>query len=574
MIVADISSGEQSNVFTLGQPQVRVRLQNWKPGVLTGKLACRLTDAAGDLIEQFERPITIDSSAGLAVPLKTERFGLYTLAAKLTLSDGADRAEQMVLARLPAAKDLSEKQKLASPYGLNVHSGSKIVLEPFRKAGIVWFREYAFEYDWLLRAKGEDGKYAGWPYYPKIVAAYQQSGGKCLPVIQHSIKPPVVVNGKAAGRIGPDRQWTREICSLVNAFPELSHWELSNEYDLPADNYKPEEAIDWANYRAYHRQFANILDLLGGGELVAVENGRAGIWPQRVRRCVQSGDFDHIAVVNSHHYCGADPPETNLANFNMGTETHLPSFLFDELRAVKRAAQVDGKCRQSWLTEFGWDTLAGPVVSPYQQAVYLPRAWMVAMAAGTDKAFWFYNFDASKAVQFFDGCGLLSANGEPKLSLCSLAGLTSVLPNPVYVGDLDAGPNTCGYVFRNDGKLVAALWTIQGDNGPTVNFQAEKVLDYLGNKLQPGPVRLSMAPVYAVGLSAGDRWRRQTAYSLETPHMMTATAGDPVRLVVRVDNRRASPIAAHLELALPEGWKAATSEVAVNVAQGKSRMSN
>ncbi len=61
------------------------------------------------------------------------------------------------------------------------------------------------------------------------------------------------------------------------------------------------------------------------------------------------------------------------------------------------------------------------------------------MAAGTDKAFWFYNFDAPDPKQFFDGCGLLSAKGEPKLSLCSMAGLTSVLPNPIYVGDLDAG---------------------------------------------------------------------------------------------------------------------------------------
>ena len=214
----------------------------------------------------------------------------------------------------------------------------------------------------------------------------------------------------------------------------------------------------------------------------------------------------------------------------MGSEDKLPSLLFDELRAVKRAAQADGKPRQSWLTEFGWDTLAGPVVSAYQQAVYLPRAWMTAMAAGTDKAFWFYNFDAADPKQFFDGCGLLTAKGEPKLSLCAMAGLTSVLPNPVYVGDLDAGPNTCGYVFRNDDKLVASLWTIEGDEGPAVQFRAERVQDYLGNPIEAGPVRLSMAPVYAVGLSTSDVWYKQTAYSLETPRLVPATAGDSVRL--------------------------------------------
>ena len=136
----------------------------------------------------------------------------------------------------------------------------------------------------------------------------------------------------------------------------------------------------------------------------------------------------------------------------MGCEGKPPSLLFDDLRAVKRAAQADGKNRESWLTEFGWDTLAGPVVSPYEQAVYLPREWMMAMAAGIDKAFWFYNFDAPNPKQFFDGCGLLAANGEPKLALCSMAGLTNVLPNPKYIGDLDAGENTRGYVFSNGGS--------------------------------------------------------------------------------------------------------------------------
>ena len=407
------------------------------------------------------------------------------------------------------------------------------------------------------------------PISPRSSAAYLAAGAKCLPVLQGSIKAPQVANGKVTGRIGPDRTWTREICNVINAFPEISHWELSNEYDLPADHYKAEEQIDWANYRAYHRQFAEILNLLGGGELVAVENGRAGIWPKRTLRCVQSGDFARIAVVNSHHYCGTEPPETCLSNFNMGSEDKLPSLLFDDLRAVKRSASADGKARQSWLTEFGWDTLAGPVVSPYQQAVYLPRAWMMAMAAGTDKAFWFYNFDAADPKQFFDGCGLLTAKGEPKLSLCSLAGLTSVLPNPVYVGDLDAGPNTCGYVFRNGDKLVAALWTIEGDEGPTVRFQARAVQDYLGNPIAGDAVRLTMAPVYAVDLSKSDVWYKQTAYSLETPHLVPATAGDSVRLVVRVSNHRSEPIAGRLKLVLPEGWTAETAEVPVRVAPGE-----
>ncbi len=103
--------------------------------------------------------------------------------------------------------------------------------------------------------------------------------------------------------------------------------------------------------------------------------------------------------------------------------------------------------------------------------------------------------------------------------------------------------DTCGYVFRNDGKLVASLWTIEGDDGPTAHFQAERIQDYLGNPIEGKSVRLTMAPVYAVGLSKSDVWYKQTAYSLDTPHMVPATAGDVVRVLVRVDNHREEPIA-------------------------------
>jgi hypothetical protein len=567
----ELSTGEEANVFTSTAPVVKIRLKNWKAGELTGKLACQLSEAGGQEVQRFEQPLTVASSATLSSPLKAQRFGLYTLNARVTLSDGTDRTERMTLARLPAGRSLTEAEKLASPYGLNVHSGSKIVIHPFQKAGLVWFREYAFAYDWVVRARGDDGKYGGWPYYPKIVGAYTDAGLKCLPVIQKSIEPPAVSGGKVTGRIGPDRSWTREVASLVMAFPQITHWELSNEYDLPGANWKAEEMIGWANYRAYHKQFANILEIMGGGELTAVENGRAGIWPERLRRCVESGDFDKIAVVNVHHYCGTDAPEANVSNFNMGTESRLPSLLFDDLRAVKRAAQADGKKRQSWLTEFGWDTLAGPVVSPLEQAVFLPRAWMMAMAAGTDKAFWFYNFDAPNPKQFFDGCGLLDAKSEPKLALCALAGLTSVLPNPRFVGDLEAGTNTCGYVFEDSGKLVASLWTIQGNDGPTVQFQAEQLRDYLGNLVSRQTARLTLAPVYAVGLSKKDRWFKQTAYSLETPHLVPAAAGDLVRPRVRVTNNRAESITCQIKLVLPEGWTAEQSAASASVAPGSSQ---
>jgi hypothetical protein len=558
---------DEDGVFAGDTPRVRCQIRNWKSGLLTGRAICQVADEAGNVVATQNFSVSVDSVDSYVLPLAVEKYGRYTFKATLSLSDGTECRQATAFAKLPPVKELTPAEKMASPYGLNVHSAERMVIDPFKKAGILWFREYAFNWDWVLRAKGKDNRYAGWPYYDKMVQSYHDAGVNILPVIQGSLKAPEVKSGKVV-RIGPDELWTREMASLMLAFPEVTHWELSNEYDL--SGAKTERLCDWANYRAYHRQFSDILSIIGGPTKVAVENGRAGIWPKRVKDCVSSGDFDKIGVVNSHHYCGTDAPEMNYENYNMGFDASEQQLgcLYDLLRAVKQAAQTDGRKRESWLTEFGWDTLAGPVVSPYEQAVFLPRAWMLAMAAGTDKAFWFYNFDAPDPKAFFDGCGLLAADGSPKLSLCSLAGMTSILRAPHFIGSLNAGDNTWGYVFESEGKYIASLWTIKGDNGPLEHFKAGQLYDYLGNKLPGNTVRLTMAPVYAVGLDRSDIWWKQTSYSLKTPLLVGASAGDVVRPILTINNDRSEPIDAKISLVLPAGWKAAQPEISIFVKPG------
>ena len=567
LLSIDFTTGVEGNVFNTEAPSIQAQLRNWHPGLLKGTMTSVLRDDAGAKVDTLSRDVEVDSLATVDVPLKIEKYGRYSVQLDLVFGGGIKKSQTMILAKLPPTRELTEAQKLTSPYGLNVHSGARTVIDPFKKAGIVWFREYSFQFDWLLRAKGWDGHYAGWPYYPRIVKAFDDAKVKLLPVLQHSITRPSVKDGKIDGPIGPNPQWTREIASVVMAFPQITHWELSNEYDLDRNTAAAEELCDWGNYQAYHKRFAEILHLLGDGKDVAVENGRAGIFPQRVKDCIASGAFGGIGVVNSHHYCGVEAPEINYLNFNTGFDAagamRSPSMFFDELRETKRNAQSDGKNREHWLTEFGWDTLAGPIVTPYQQAVYLPRAWMIAMAAGTDKAFWFYNFDAKRPHAFFDGCGLMDADSQPKLSLSSLAGMAYLLPQPKFIGDLYAGPDTQGYVFECDGKRIAAIWSISSDQGPSVAFDHVELFDFLGNRLPGNSAKLTMAPVYAVGVSTSDPFYLQTAFSLESRHLTAAVPGDIVKPLIKVFNNRSSAIDAEMKLVLPNGWTA-------NVVSGKA----
>ena len=576
LLVVEFSTGQVSNVFSREPPAVALHLRNWKPGTLTGTVTICVTDGDNKELDRRELPVSVESTARVAIPLAAERFGLYGLEAALALSDGTKRSEKMTFARLPQGRDLSDVEKQASPYGVNVHGGgTRSPVVPFRKAGIVWFRDYAFGYDWLLRAKGEDKKYAGWPWYPSIMRRYAEAGAKVLPCLMRSIRPPKVQDGKAVGPLGPDQAWTREIVDIVQTFPGITYWELDNEYDLHNGHAELERAVGWRNMGAYTRKLAEILELLGGKDVAAVEQGHAGIWPDRARLLIAAGDYEKVGVLNCHHYCGSEPPETNIGNWNTAFEgdwrAQPPRLFFDRLRDLKRASSSDGRPREAWLTEFGWDTLAGPRVSPRIQAAYLARAWMMAMAAGIDKCFWFYDYDAAEPKQFFDGCGLLAADGSPKLSLCALAGLASVLPTPKYVGSLSAGDGTCGYVFETGGELVAALWMIDDEAGPEVTFKARELRDFLGNRLDGLKTHLTPVPVYAIGLDRGDPWFLQTAYALETPYLVVASAGDTVTPVVEVSNNRDSPIECTVEMLLPGGWTAEHTEVSASVPRGERK---
>ncbi len=569
LLLTSIAASRDFNVFAGVQPRFRVSIRSWLPEPVTGEIQWKLLDSSSGQLASGSTPVRVEDVQSIEVAPEINRYGLYGIELSGTLSDGTTLAKSEPLAYIPKPIELSEEEKDKSPYGLNVHSGRAQMVSTFRSAGITWFRDYAFGMDTMMAAKGPDRSYSGWPWYPQIVRTFEENGARVLACLRRGIKPP-----REDGTIGPDAEWRREMASIVMAFPYVRHYELDNEYDLGNHGDSSKEIpIGWANYRAYHKVFGDIVELFGAGNYVAVENGRAGVYPRRVTACVESGDFDKIQVVNSHHYTGVDAPEVNVANHNVGVNSDEEMMLFfDQLRYAKRGGRADGTPREHWLTEFGWDTLAGQVVTPYQQAIYLSRGYMMAMAAGCEKAFWFFDLDAEKPVQFFDGCGLVTHQQLPKLSLCAYAGLTQILPRPEFVGMISAGEGTWGYLFRNDGQLVASLFTIDAEKGPSIDFGSAKLYDYLANPIEGSNVTLTTAPVFAVGVSKDSLWFKQSAYMLHTPYLVGACAGDEVNAQLEVKNERETPIRGSVDLKLPAGWSVVGTLPTINVAPGETAL--
>jgi hypothetical protein len=395
----ELTSTAENHVFAGEQPKIVFKARNWLPQSRQGKVTLRVTDFWGNEVYNADRTVTILGLLEEPFQLPLRRFGWYQAQATLSLEDGTICSERLAFALIPLPRELTEVEKLLSPYGLNVHGGrERLAIEPFRKAGIVWFRDYAFGFETMLKAKG-DGRFDGWPWYHQLLWRYQRVGAKVLACLRGAIKPTNLQDGKLSGEIGPTPEWRREIASIIASFPQITHWELDNEYDLPSENRETEERIEWLNYRAFHKAFAEIIAAIGGGTLVAIEQGQTGIYPERIRKCIESGDFEGIGIANVHHYCGSDLPELNTVKTVEGGVVRKVISFFDLLREAKRAATSDGKQRQLWLTEFGWDTLAGQKVSTFEQAVYLQRGWLLALAAGVDKAFWFYDFDSPEPSQ-------------------------------------------------------------------------------------------------------------------------------------------------------------------------------
>ena len=570
-----LNSTAVGNLFAGTSPEISFVARNWRAAPISLALDFQVADEAGKVVFQDTKTLDVDAAASVAWKPALPKFGPYW--AKMTLRPDKEAPTELSLrlASIPAPRKLSEEQKLASPYGLNYHAGNGVMAVPFAEAGVVWFREYAFQWDWLDRARGEDNRYNGWPFFQNIAKAYRDAGVIMMPVFQKSIPLPSVENGKVVGATPPSPEWVRKMSSIILAFPDVHYWELDNEYDLPLAVRNAEEMEEWSHYADYHRKFGEILRVVGSGQLTAVENGQSGIHTDLSRKMIASGAFDDIGVLNVHHYTGVEPPETNFGNFNtdlaaMGGN-RMRGQLSDALREFAQIAKSGAKPRQAWWTEFGWDTLVGKVVTEQQQAAYLPRAFMIAAAAGVDKSFWFNNFDAANPVAYFDGCGLMTARAEPKPSLCALAGMTSLLPQLHAVGGINAGPGTYGFVFEQDGALVASLWRIlPGDPVNAVFDGGAKLYDLYANPLPGNSADLTIDPVYAVGISRESPWYLQTAYSLETLELMSGSSGDKTELVLAIKNNRTTPIDCDATLQLPPGWTGPAAPLKASVAPGQS----
>jgi hypothetical protein len=306
----------------------------------------------------------------------------------------------------------------------------------------------------------------------------------------------------------------------------------------------------------------------------AVSQGSAGFRSGVVRQMVKEGYFKDIDVVNGHFYTGIYPCLLSEHNANAGQENAPPAHFYDQVREFVAASDCDGKDRQSWVTEFGWDTLAVKIVSEKEQAAYAQRGYALGLIGGLDKMFWYWNQDTTKAVPdtFFDGMGIFGPNLQPKPVAPAIAAMIHFLKLPRPVGSFDMGLNSYGHVFQDRGRLVALAFKVDKDKpGPTVNFASGDLHDMYANPLQGRTHALDITPIWIDNIAPEDPLVRATAYELTSKWLALGAGGDDYDVVFAVNNRGEKAIHAEVKTVLPKNWTVTKALETLSVAPGEKK---
>ena len=535
------------NTFFFGEdkPRLVISAGSW----IGRELEAKAVSADGTTRDIAVPPLSILDSASAVVTLPFDEPGAYKV--EITASGFpkpiVEKSRYVVCLK---PRELTEEEKEASPYGINVHGGGYVGYEKFARLGFTWVRDYAYTWGWLLRARG-DGKYAGWPWYPKIVKAAEDVGLKTLPCLMGAFAAKMDAK-EGDPSLSPSTEWRRNMALIVSTFDTLSAFEMDNECDTLMFRH-------FDAYKRYCSAFGAIMKA-ARPDARAVSPGLAGIYVEETQKLVESGAFKDIDVVNGHRYCGKDGPEYSKANLNTGMSEAKPAYLRDVWRHWKKAATCDGKFRELWVTEWGWDTLAGQPVSEWEQAAYLQRKWVLAMGNGVEKMFWYWYYDDNTDTPnyFFAGCGIFDRWRNPKPSAAAFSALRTFIPGKYeYLGTANLGPNHMVQIVKADGKVVALAYKIRKD-GPDLEIddeKAEKVTDMFGRELKASwsftgrrKRKLDIAPTWYVGLDESSDWLKQCPIDIESDFYVRNVGGEPVRVSV------AQPGRFEYSVEPPKGW--------------------
>jgi hypothetical protein len=355
-----------------------------------------------------------------------------------------------------------------------------------KEAGVRWLRHFP-EWQTIQPRQGE----WRWEIADAMVADARGHGIQTTGLFAYFAPWASADGGTRRGPVKDIRYWRDYVRATTARYRnDIRHWEVWNEFNgsfyQGIDKPREYAELTVAAFEEARRTDPGIAIGIG------VANFDLGF----LDAAIKAGAADHFDFVCVHPY-------ENAAMLASGGETGFLSLAANLRRMLE--ANKQRRDIPLWITETGYQAPVEPdAAADALQAEVLAKTYLLAMAQGFERVFWF----EARGPAYGHGTdhGLIRRDWTVRPAFTALRTLARTLgENPRYDGWLQTGDKGEGYgfVFDNGGKPVLAAWMPPGDEAEMKFDDDVSVVDLAGQAttLAAGrPCRLGRVPILIAGL--------------------------------------------------------------------------
>lgn len=241
--------------------------------------------------------------------------------------------------------------------------------------------------------------------------------------------------------------------AVLNKFgTQLKSGEIWNEFNSPYFGGKgPAASRADMYYELLKKSYEGIKSVRP--DLNVVGGATVGIPHEWLTEVFQLGGLNYMDTLSVHPYIYPDSPEGLIPEI-------------DKLNALVRTYN-NGENMPIWFSEIGWPTHINPEgVDNNTQAAYLIRSYVVSIASGVEKVFWYDLMnDGTDKLYNEHNFGIVHFVGDemgaytPKQAYVALATMTRKLTGATLTGKQTSN-GLYRYTFNKDNKATHVLWSI------------------------------------------------------------------------------------------------------------------
>jgi hypothetical protein len=524
----DIRAKVQAPDLAIAQVQVGNVFAGSQTGsfdILTAgdSVAWSIRNAWGEPVDSGEAPVTGDK---LRLVVPTPETGYYRL--KIDAYQGGQWL-QATETTFAAVSDFDLTEVEQSPFGIQTHYGinwNKEMIPLLRHAGTKHVRESFY---WSEIEINKD-QYTFNPKATLPMQAFAEFG--IDPFLVFGFSNRHYDNGQTPYTPEAHAAYADYVSAMLGKFgSQLKAGEMWNEFNLPYFGGKGPAASRADVYFSLLQQ-GYAAAKSARPDLNVVGGATAGVPLNWLEELFELGGLNHMDTLSVHPYRYPQTPEG----------------LTGEIDAINGLVEQynNGEAIPLWFSEVGWPTHLNPHgVDELTQASYLIRAYVLSIAAGVEKIYW-YNLMNSGTDKLYNehNFGIIHNTGDalgaytPKPAYVALATLTRQLTGADFEeSSIEDGVHH--YAFASGADSTHVIWSLEPRNVILKTQNPLAVSDMMGKTVTYSPLQgevyltLTGEPLFIGG--DFDDMADGGPYSLNGDPVYT---GDSVTLTLSVDDMR------------------------------------